>query len=40
MKQIQTIQIWVNGQVETGNYIDSYITHDNLKDSANFFWGI
>ena len=40
MKQIQPIQIWVNGQVQTGNYIDSYITYDNLKDSANFFWGI
>ena len=40
MKQIQPIQIWVNGQEQTGNYINSYISYDNLKDSANFFWAI
>jgi hypothetical protein len=40
MKQIQPIQIWVNGQEQTGNYINSYISYDNLKDSATFFWAI
>lgn len=40
MKQIQPIQIWVNGQEQTGSWINSYITHDNLKDSATFYWAI
>jgi hypothetical protein len=40
MKQIQAIQIWVNGQVQTGNYINAYIIHDNLQDSASFYWAI
>ena len=34
MKQIQPIQIWVNGQEQTGNYINCYISYDNLKDSS------
>ena len=40
MKQIQSIQIWVNGQEQTGNWINAYIINDNLKDSATFFWAI
>ena len=40
MKQIQPIQIWVNGQEQTGNWINAYIINDNLKDSATFFWAI
>lgn len=40
MKQIQPIQIWVNGQEQTGSWINAYITNDNLKDSATFYWGI
>jgi hypothetical protein len=40
MKQIQPIQIWVNGSVQTGNYINAYIINDNLQDSATFYWAI
>lgn len=40
MKQIQPIQIWSNGQVETGSWINAYIINDNLKDSATFYWAI
>lgn len=40
MKAIEPIQIWSNGSVQTGNFIDAYIIHDNLKDSAQFYWGI
>ena len=40
MKQIQPIQIWVNGQEQTGNFINVYIINDNLQDSATFYWAI
>jgi hypothetical protein len=40
MKQIQPIQIWVNGSVQTGNFINAYIIYDNLLDSATFYWSI
>jgi hypothetical protein len=40
MKEIQPIQIWVNGQEQTGNWINAYIIHDNLQDSATFYWSI
>ena len=40
MKQIQSIQIWVNGSVETGSWINAYIINDNLQNSATFYWAI
>jgi hypothetical protein len=40
MKQIQPIQIWVNGQLETGSWLGAYIINDNLSDSAQFYWWI
>jgi hypothetical protein len=40
MKQIEPIQIWVNGQLQTGSWINAYIINDNLKDNATFYWGI
>jgi len=40
MKQIQTIQIWFNGQLETGSWLGAYIINDNLSDSAQFYWWI
>jgi len=40
MKQIQSIQIWVSGQEQTGNWINAYIINDNLQDSATFYWAI
>ena len=40
MKQIQPVQIWVNGQEQTGSWINAYIINDNLKDSATFYWSI
>ena len=40
MKQIEPVQIWVNGSVQTGNFINAYIVNDNLQDSATFYWAI
>jgi hypothetical protein len=40
MKQIEPVQIWVNGSVQTGNFINAYIINDNLQDSATFYWAI
>ena len=40
MKQIQSIQIWVSGQEQTGNWINAYIINDNLFDFATFYWAI
>ena len=40
MKGIQPVQIWVNGSVQTGNYINAYIINDNLLDKAQFYWEI
>jgi hypothetical protein len=34
---IQPVQIWQNGQSETGNYIDASIVNDNLSDYAQFY---
>lgn len=36
MKQIESIQVWVNGQLKTANYINAVCIADNLKDTANF----
>jgi hypothetical protein len=40
MKAIQPVQIWANGSVQTGNFINAYIINDNLIDTAQFYWGI
>jgi len=40
MKAIQPVQIWANGSVQTGNWINAYIINDNLKDTAQFYWSI
>lgn len=40
MKQIQSIQIWVNGQEQTAYWLGAYIINDNLSDSAQFYWWI
>ena len=37
---IQPVEIWQNGQSETGNYIDASIEKDNLSDYAQFYWNI
>lgn len=40
MKQIQPVQIWVNGQVQEGSWLNAYIINDNLSSSATFYWSI
>lgn len=40
MKAIEPVQIWINGSVQTGNYINAYIINDNLQDKAEFYWSI
>jgi hypothetical protein len=38
MKQIQPIQIWVNGQQQTATLFSLIIINDNLSNSATFYW--
>jgi hypothetical protein len=38
MKQIQPIQIWVNGQEQTASVFNLIIINDNLTNSATFYW--
>jgi hypothetical protein len=40
MKQIEPVQIWVNGSVQTGSWINAYIINDNLQSFATFYWAI
>lgn len=40
MKEIQPIQIWVNGQEQTGSLLNAYIINDNLLNTATFYWSI
>jgi hypothetical protein len=40
MKQIQPVSVWFNGEELIAQYLDSYITKDNLSDFASFWWGI
>jgi len=35
---ITPVEIWQNGQSETGNWIDASIVNDNLSDYAQFYW--
>jgi len=38
MKQIQPIQLWVNGQEKTASVFNLIIINDNLTNSATFYW--
>jgi hypothetical protein len=38
MKQIQPIQIWVNGANQTATLFSLIIINDNLLNSATFYW--
>ena len=38
MKQIQPIQIWVNGSLQTATVFNLIIINDNLLNSATFYW--
>ena len=38
MKQIQPIQIWVNGADQTATLFNLIIINDNLTNSATFYW--
>jgi len=38
MKQIQPIQIWVNGQQQTATLFSLIIINDNLTNSATFYY--
>jgi len=40
MKQIQPIQIWVNGQQKTATLFSMYIVNDNLLNSATFNYSL
>jgi hypothetical protein len=38
MKQIETIQIWKNGQSQAANILNAYIINDNLATSCSFYY--
>jgi hypothetical protein len=40
MKKIEPVQIWVNGSVQTGSWINAYINKDDLQSFAIFTWEI
>lgn len=40
MKQIQPVQIWTNGQQQTGSWLGASITSDNLETNACFYWWV
>lgn len=39
-KNIQTVQIWVNGNLENANFLNCKIISDNLNDVATFYFGL
>jgi len=38
MKKIEPIQIWVNGEYKTAEWILAQCTGDNLQDAASFYY--
>lgn len=38
MKQIQPVNIWLNGQSKQANTISMYVVNDNLLNSASFYY--
>jgi hypothetical protein len=38
MEKIQPIQIWVNGSIQTANYLNLNISLDNLQSSCIFYY--
>jgi len=40
MKYIQPIPIWNDGKIENANILNVYVIHDNLNDSATFFYSL
>jgi hypothetical protein len=37
-KQIQPMNVWVNGEIKTAEYLDAYGTNVTLGKSAQFYW--
>lgn len=40
MKYIQPLPIWNNGKIEEATILNVYVIHDNLNDSATFFYSL
>ena len=40
MKNIQPINIWINGQSKEATQLNAYVVNDNLKDSATFYYSL
>ena len=38
MKDIQPIQIWKNGVIQTASVLNATIINDNLSSSCTFYW--
>lgn len=40
MKQIQSINIWKNGNLIQANYLELKVVHDDLKNTAIFYYSL
>lgn len=40
MKQIQSINIWKNGNQVQANYLELKVVHDDLKNTATFYYSL
>jgi len=38
MKQIQPVNIWINGQIKQANYLGMYSINDDLSSVATFYY--
>ena len=40
MKRIEPIQAWKNGEQLEANFLNAFITRDNMKDFAEFYYSL
>jgi hypothetical protein len=40
MKAIESVSIWVNGQVKQANVMNLYVVNDDLKSSCTFYYAL
>jgi hypothetical protein len=40
MKQIESVTIWKNGEIQEANLLNAYIINDNLATSCSFYYSL
>lgn len=40
MRQIEPVNVWINGQQKQANQLSMYIINDNLTDSVTFYYAL